>query len=352
MKKTFFMFFSALMSLIILLVIAQLFGQLTTFAEFDTGILTILEYLVFSIPKMMNLLLPFSLCLGILATQAALARHSEIIAMQSCSVTLMRIYIPFIVMGILATFLMAATSFYLYPLGQREADRIENITIKKGTVTGTFTMAGSRFKVDNDIYGVDNLDVAKGVMDHVICYRFASGRLIQVYKADKACWNGKSWDATNLKIIDLGPSGIVGPRTAGHLPLAREPEDLVMAKTNPEVLTQPDLRDYIQQLRNSGNSSPTAETFYYSRISFALAPLIITLLVIPFGMRFPRAGGIAKGIILGMILGLSYWGLHSGMTGLGSSGIMNPLLASWGANIIALVIAFTILLKKRRAIYG
>jgi lipopolysaccharide export LptBFGC system permease protein LptF len=91
---------------------------------------------------------------------------------------------------------------------------------------------------------------------------------------------------------------------------------------------------------------------FYSRISFALAPLIITLLVIPFGLRFPRAGGIAKGITLGLVLGLSYWGLHSGISGLGASGIVNPLLAAWGANIAAFVVSIVILIKKRRAVYG
>ncbi|MGB4001180.1 MAG: LptF/LptG family permease, partial [Desulfomonilia bacterium] len=105
-------------------------------------------------------------------------------------------------------------------------------------------------------------------------------------------------------------------------------------------------------LRQSGIASPATETLYYSRISFALAPFIITILVIPFGMRFPRAGGIARGISLGLVLGLSYWFLHSGLTGLGVSGVIHPLAASWGANAAALILAFSILLKKRRALYG
>ncbi|HNY64441.1 MAG TPA: LptF/LptG family permease [Deltaproteobacteria bacterium] len=352
MKKALLMSLTALAGLVLLLLISELFGDLTTFAEYRAGVAAVMQYLTFSIPKMVNLVLPFSICLGVLAAQAAFARNSETIAMQACSVSLARIFMPYIAVGVLATVLMSATSFYLYPQGQREADRIRNLVIKKGDVTGSFSLSGGRFKVGQDIYRVASLDVAKGVMSSITAYRFSSGRLNQVIQADEARWDGTRWEAKGLRIMDLGPKGISGPRTASSLPLEREPQDLVLAQTNTEVLPLLELREYVRQLRDSGTSSPTVETLYHSRISFAMAPLIITLLVIPFGMTFPRAGGIAKGISLGLILGLSYWGLHSFMAGLGSSGTLNPLLASWGANITALAVAAVILLRKRRAVYG
>ena len=346
------MSFSALASLVLLLVTVQLFGDLSTFAEYDTGLLTIMKFLAYSTPKIVHLVLPFSVCLGILASQAVFARNSEIIAMQSLSVSLVRIYAPFVVVGLLATALMGATSFYLYPLGQKEAEKIQNLSIKKKDVTGSFTLSGGRFKVGHDIYGVENLDVTRGIMTRVTCYRFTGGRLTEVVKAESAGWDGKRWAARGLKTVSLGDRGISEPRTAAYLPLDRRPVDLVMAQTNTEILPMPDLRNYVHQLRESGNSSPTVETVYHGRVSFTLAPLVITLLVIPFGMRFPRAGGIAKGISLGLILGLSYWGFHSALTGLGSTGIVNPMLASWGANIAALAVSFVILFRKRRAVYG
>lgn len=343
---------AALTSLVLLMVISKLFGDLTMFAEYNTSFGTILEYLALSIPKTITLVLPFSICLGILAAQASLSRNSEIIAMQACSVPIIQIYIPYILVGILATGLMAGTSFYLYPMSQKEADKIQNLNIKKGDVAGSFSVSGGRFKVGQDIYGVDNLDVTKGVMDNITCYRFSSGRLSEIIRAEKATWNGNHWVAQGMKTVQLSDKGISEPLMSTVLPLDREPEELVMAQTNTAVLPLPELREYVMQLRDSGTTSPTTETLYYSRISFAVAPLIITLLVIPFGMVFPRAGGIARGISLGLVLGLSYWFLHSGMTELGTSGHVHPLVASWGANVAALIIAYIILLRKQKAVYG
>lgn len=346
------MSFIALASLVLLMVISELFGDLRTFAEYNTRVSTIVQFLGYSIPRMIYLVLPFSICLGILSTQAAFARNSEIIAMQACSIPLVKIYIPYLLVGLLATGLMTATSFYLYPAAQKEANRIQTLVIEKREVSGSFTVSGSRFKVGEDIYGVDSLDVTKGIMNNITCYRFSSGRLSEIIRAESASWDGNRWVAQEMMVVTLSQNGISDPKPGSFLPLMKKPEDLVLAQTDTEVLPLLGLREYLMQLRSSGTSSPTVETLYYSRISFAIAPFIITLLVVPFGMRFPRAGGIAKGITIGLILGLSYWFFHSGMTGLGTSGVLPPLIASWGANIAALVLAAFILFIKRRAVYG
>ncbi len=352
MKKAFWTSFTALAGLVLLMVISKLFGDLTMFAEYNTGFTIIAQYLALSIPKMITLVLPFSVCLGILAAQAAFARNSEIIAMQACSMPVVKIYTPYLIVGLLATCLMAGTSFYFYPTSQRAADKIENLSIEKGAVSGSFTVSGGRFKVGPDIYGVESLDVTKGSMENVTCYRFSSGKLSEIIRAKSAQWDGKQWVARDMKIIELSDKGISEPRASSVLPLAKEPEDLVMAQTNTEVLSLPELREYVLQLKESRTRSPSTETLYYSRISFSIAPFIISLLVIPFGMRFPRAGGIARGISTGLILGLSYWFLHSGMTELGAAGYMRPLIAAWGANLAALILAFVILVRKRGAMYG
>lgn len=145
-RKASAMSLASLASLVLLTVVSELFGKLSTFAEYGTGLAVIMQYLAYSIPQMVYWVLPFSVCLGILAAQAAFSRHSEIIAMQACSVPRSRIYAPYLAVGLLATVLMAATSFYLFPAAQRQADRIEDLKIKRTEVTGSFSVSGGRFR--------------------------------------------------------------------------------------------------------------------------------------------------------------------------------------------------------------
>ena len=342
---------SALTGLVVLIMISRFFGKLSSYAEHNTDLHTILLHTLFSIPQVMYWVLPFSVCLGILATQAALSRHLEVIAMQACSVSTYRIFLPYVLVGFFATCIMSALSFYIYPVSQRNADRLENIYIKKRDIEGSFSVTGGRFKVAGDIYFVEHLDIEHGIMRNITCYRMASGRLYTVIHAEGAKWENKTWSANGIEVIDMGEKGITVNDTAQMLPLTRGPTDLVMAQTSPEVLSINDLRVYLNQLQINGIKSPTVETVFHSRISFTISPFIMTLLVLPFGMRFPRAGGIARGISIGLVLGLSYWFFHSGMTSLGASGILGPILASWLANIVALFLGL-ILFFTRRTTYG
>jgi len=50
---------------------------------------------------------------------------------------------------------------------------------------------------------------------------------------------------------------------------------------------------------------------------------------------------------LGIVLGLSYWGVHYAMVSLGKSGSLSPVIATWMTNIIALVVGIVILFLKR-----
>ena len=148
---------AALTGLVLLILVSRFFGNLSTYAEHNTDLYTILMHTLLSIPQIMYWVLPFSVCLGILATQAALSRHVEVIAMQACSVSTYRIFLPYILVGLLATLIMSALSFYIYPVSQRNADRLENIYIKKRDIEGSFSVSGGRFKVGGDIYFVEHL---------------------------------------------------------------------------------------------------------------------------------------------------------------------------------------------------
>jgi len=321
------------------------------FAEHETDFITIITFMLYSTPLMIYWVLPFSICLGILATQASFSRHVETIAMQACSVSTLRIYMPYLMVGLLSAFFMAYLSFYLYPQAQKKADKIENIYIKKKDVQGSFSMTGGRFKVGSYVYYVEHLDITQGIMRNVNCYNIASGRLVSVAHAVSATWVDNRWAGEGITYTTLDENGITTINDKTSLPLSQGPDELVMAQPRPDVLTITDMKQYLDQLERDHIHSPGIETYYQSRISFAFTPLIMTILVLPFGMRFPRAGGIARGIATGLVLGLAYWSFHSAMTSLGASGTIPPVIASWSSNIIAIILGL-ILLSNKRGAYG
>jgi len=342
---------AACTGLTLLVLLSLLFGNLGMFAEHNTDLYTIARYMLFSIPQMIYWVLPFSVCVGIIATQASFARHAETIAMQASSISFLRLIVPYLQVGLMAMIIMGFFSFYLYPVSQRQADRLENVDIKKKDVTGSFSVNGGRFKVGEDIYYLDHLDISKGIMHHVNCYRIMAGRLVSIIRADTASWDGRTWHAKNMELVHISTTGIQLDRTSKALPLNRGPADLVTAQPAAADLTLKELVEYRAYLKQEDIQSVSLDTNFYSRITFAVSPFIMTLLVLPFGMRFPRTGGIARGISVGIILGLAYWALHSAMSGIGMSGYIHPIAAACTADVVAITAGITLLLM-RRGTYG
>jgi lipopolysaccharide export system permease protein len=308
-------------------------------------------YLFYSLPQALYWVLPFSVCLGLLAAQASLARHSETIAMQACSVVRWRIYVPYLAVGLLATVMMGWLTVSAYPKAQHQAERIENVYIRQRDVQGNFTLSGGRFKVGDTIYHVKHLDIAAGRIDGLRCYRLEGGRLVSVIEAPQALFDGKYWQADTYREIEPAAAGLSLNRRHGRLPLPKNPADLVMAQPRPEVLTLAQLRTYMKSLANDHIRSKSLETFYHGRVGYVLAPLIMTVLTLPFALSFPRTGGLGRGIALGLVMGLSYWGLNSGFNVMGSGGQLAPWLAGWLANALALVAGLVMIVRKR-ATYG
>jgi len=340
------MWIISLVAIGMLVMISMFFGDISMFIQHNTDLKTILGYMTFSIPQVIFMVLPFSVCLAILATQASLSRHSEVIAMEASAIPWWRILIPFTTIAILATIIMMLFSFEIYPLSQKKADKIEDIFIKKRDVKGSFTVLGGRFKIGDTFYFVEHMNISRGTMDNLVCYTVEKGRLTNVARIRHARWDGTLWHARGLKVIMLGDEDIKTSTTTGFF-LNKGPEDLVMASPRPDVLTIRQLKTYLEQIRADGIHSSSLETTYYDRISFAMSPFVMAVLALPFGIRFPRTGGIARGMALGIVLGLSYWGVHYAMVSLGKSGSLSPVIATWMTNIIALVVGIVILFLKR-----
>lgn len=350
-QKAFSLWMGALVGLAGLVLLAQLFGNLSMFSEHEANAAAVVAYMLFNLPGLLYLLLPFSLCLGILAAQALFSRHVETIAMQAASVSDKRIYRPYVALGVLATLMMGGLSFYLYPLAQKQAERVESVDIRQKGIPGSFSAGGCRFQSGDAIYSAEMIDIPHGLMQDVACYRMQDGRLTTILTAKQARWDGRAWRGSGMREIVLSSPRMTVRQYDGLLPLSSTPEDLVSAQPTPDVLTIAELWRYLARLDADDIHSRSLETYFHNRISFTFAPLIMALLTLPFGLRFPRTGGITRGVAFGLVLGLLYWGLHFGMISAGEGGYVRPVLAAWAVNILALVTAL-VLIRIRRGTYG
>ncbi len=98
-------------------------------------------------------------------------------------------------------------------------------------------------------------------------------------------------------------------------------------------MTYLELKDYIEGLQQGGFEVDHLKTELYTKLSFPFVSLIMPILGIPFAFTIGRKGAL-YGIAAGVFLGIFYWGAFGVFGVLGSNGLLSPLLAAWGPNLL------------------
>src|SRR4029079_12863630 len=118
-------------------------------------------------------------------------------------------------------------------------------------------------------------------------------------------------------------------------PLPLEPPDYFeTAAPLAEMMTVPELKHYIDELRASGFNVVPLTIDLQKKLAFPFVTVVMTLLAIPFGMTTGKRGTL-YGIGIGIVLALSYWIVGGVFAAIGKAGVLTPVMAGWAPNILA-----------------
>ena len=98
-------------------------------------------------------------------------------------------------------------------------------------------------------------------------------------------------------------------------------------------MTYGELKEYIRGLQRAGFEVDQLRTELYRKLSFPVVSLIMTVLGIPFSFSMGRKGAL-YGIAAGVVIGIFYSGMFGAFEVMGANGLLAPVLAAWGPNIL------------------
>ena len=96
----------------------------------------------------------------------------------------------------------------------------------------------------------------------------------------------------------------------------------------PEQMRYGELREYIEELRDSGQPVPELQVELYNKIAFPVVSLIMALVALPFAFRLGRQGAL-YGIGLSVVLGMVFLAIFVFFTKMGEAGALPPAVAVW-----------------------
>jgi len=161
-------------------------------------------------------------------------------------------------------------------------------------------------------------------------------QLAQRLFAHQASWENdrwvleQGWARTFAGPIEEGFQAFQQPVLS---PYAEAPDYFTSEVKSPEQMHYGELRRYVEELRQSGQSVPQLQVKLYDKVARPALSLIMAMVALPFAFRLGRRGAL-YGIGLSLVLGMVLLGVFAFFSTLGEVGRLPPLVAVWAPSLI------------------
>lgn len=313
----------------------------------QAGAGTVALMTVLRVPATAEMILPFAVLFGTMATFVDLTRKLELVVARASGVSVWQFIFP----PVAAALAIGVVSVTLYnPLSAMMKQRSDQMELDLFGVEGSVRIDhGKWFRLN----GVDGSAIM-----HAASYRAGGQQLtgvsVNVYEKDGSFL--ERVEAARAKLLAgvwvLEDARINAPgeesRAVASYLLATDltPEQLASAATPPQGTPFWDLPRLSDSTREAG-LDPTGYTLQFQTL--LARPLLLVAMVLvaaSFSLRFFRFGGIARTISGGVVAGFVLYIATKLFSDLGGAGMISPLVAAWSPALIGSMLGTLTLLHS------
>ena len=331
-------------TLVFLILVADLFDNLDALLKNRTPLLFIFRYYLMLTPYAFVQTIPWATLLGTIYLLVNFNFHNEIIAMKVAGLKITTISRPLLFLG----FLIGIASFFvndnLVPKSYRAAREIREVQIEKkrlkedGRVYSNVTYYSERNQLQ--YYRFFNFS-KKEVEDAILLWLDPDTRRTErKMVAKKGKWEeGQGWTFENATEYEMDPQGRILGEPKNYVSKRYEdirtrPEDLLYASSEADVLSRRELKHYIQKLEENGIKPAGERVDYHYRLASPWHSLVMMLIAIPLLSPTRTKKVIAFNVLvcLGIVFAFHVTGAVS--LALGKAGKLAPFFSAWFGTIL------------------
>jgi lipopolysaccharide export system permease protein len=304
------------------------------------------QYVALRVPLLTARFLPFSVLLGTLIAFAGLNQHSEVVAMKAAGMSAHQILAPLIVASLgIAALAFAFNEAVVVKAARTVTAWTDNdyrpIPQASDLLSNVWVLADDDLVRARQVVGQGQRLRATGVS----IYDRQEGTLRRVVDAERAVPRDGAWQLENVRIYDATMNFVRRqPRMTALQGV--EPEQLTLAKVDPDQLDFFTLKERIEQLERAGRPSEEARAGLWHKISGPLSTLLMPLLAAVAAFGLARSGQVLLRATVGMALGFAYFVADNFSLAMGNVGAYPPLLAAWAPFVLFLLIGETVLIRS------
>lgn len=319
-----------------------------------------LSLILLKIPSLLTYTIPVSVIFSSFSVFIKLSSDSEIIAMRSSGISLLRIAFPTILFGLI----MTAASFVIsevvvawtYPTAKKiEAAATSNYPIVPYIDDFAYFERTSKYSPLRRIVHVKHVEPYRNLLEKVTILDFTDEKADTLYVASKGRWNPekRGWElidgiSYNISSEDPTDSRHTAQFERVVIPSGKSTQE-VMKKLS-QIKSQ-NIVDIAKMLKDMRRDHIQVENYNKLKMSFnqklanPFSCVVFALIGAPVGIVRRRAGSNFGYFMIGFLI-LTYYVLQSTLNSFGDSGKLNAVIASWIPNLSLTLVAYYILWRK------
>ena len=308
----------------------------------------ILDYYVNFVPYFMNMFSPLFIFISVIFFTSKLAGNSEIIAMLASGVSYHRLMVPYAISAILLFGMSFVLTGYIIPPASEKMLNFQDKYIQR------FTRENARniqMEVEpGTILYIESFQKRTNMGYRMSLEHFEGKTLTMRITADRITYDSlHHWHLD--KYIRRDFDGMYetlsrGQRLDTIIPVL--PKELFYTAENAQMMTNPELKEYIDTQRKRGSGNVQAfETEWWKRWASPIGAFIMTLLGVTLSSKKVR-GGMGKNLGIGITLSALYILFSTVSTTFSVSGVMSPFMSVWLPNFIFLAIGIVLYIRVSR----
>ena len=302
------------------------------------------------IPQVLVILLPVSLLLALLFSLGRMSRSNEIVSMLTAGISVPRVILPLLLIGLLTTGATLALNYSLAAHAELARKNFLDQVYRGGVRDVVINGQVFRNRTDNRTWYIAHFRPHSNEFSGVqIVQQDAQENIVRNYLATDAVYEPatKAWRLKAAKVVNYDVAGnITEEKLVSSLTIpgwSETPYRLSSANVRPEFLGISELREYV---RSNADFPQTLLAPFRTQLQYRWALpwtcFVVAVMAAPLGIGFSRRGILASvAAAIGLVFTMNF--LTHLFLALGEGDRVSPFAAAWTPNLIFLVVGLYLL---------
>ncbi|PUU94242.1 MAG: YjgP/YjgQ family permease [Halanaerobium sp.] len=303
----------------------------------------VLQLLAYKIPSVMVETFPIAVLFATMTGIGRLNRENEITAIRMGGVSIFRLIIPLLVVGITVSGLTLILNEKIVPWANHQANNIIRETILKDAMPDPEEEVFFKGPQGRLFY-VEEYDEKAGELRRVVIYELGQDQFPEVITAERGIIEENRWLLNSGIIHQYDEQGRVifeSKFQEMEIQLTDEMKELYGSQKSSSEMSREELGKRIALFKKSGINVDSLMVDYHLKLAEPLTALLFVLISVPLSLSGKESRTL--NLIFTIVIVFLYYVILSFSRSFGKNYILPPLVAAWLPNLIFLLLGVALL---------